>query len=109
METKILEVRDEATMMLMLCVNMNPGSDYERKALRREGYPCSGQPNILMTRLSGHGEASNDPYGWHTSARTVPQAHDFIIKHWADLNDGDVVDVEFILGEATTMKVSEVA
>ncbi len=37
----------------------------------------------------------------------MPVAHHYIIEHWAELSDGDVVDVEFILKETTVLKVSE--
>ena len=39
--------------------------------------------------------------------RTYPVAHDWIINHWDELLDGDVVDVEFILGETDVRKQSE--
>jgi hypothetical protein len=31
-------------------------------------------------------------------------AHNFIAEHWAELNSGDVVDVEYILGETSAPK-----
>jgi hypothetical protein len=74
--------------------------------LRRCGYPCDGTPNVILTRLDGNGRgAFNDPYDW--CDRTWTAAHRWIIEHWAELKDGDVVDVEFILGETTTPKESE--
>lgn len=73
-----------------------------------EGFPCDGRPNILLTHLRAGGDpAWNDPYGWERSARTFPVAHDYIIKNWEKLRDGDVVDVEFILGETKVPKASE--
>jgi len=118
MRTKVLEIRDEATFILVLAVDMNPPTlgiaeghvwarlnEIERWALRRCGYPCDGTPNILMTRLDGNGQATNDPYGW--GGRTFPVAHDWIIRHWVELSDGDVVDVQYILGETSQPKVSE--
>lgn len=115
MQTKILEVRDRATCIPMLCVNMNPidtmcsGYDeiyaVERYWLGRKGYPCDFRPNILMTRLEGYGPASNDPYSW--GDRTFATAHNYITDHWDELKIGDVVDVEFILGETKEIKVSE--
>lgn len=107
METKLLEIRDEATMIIVLCVNMNPTTEFQRKALRRYGYPCDGRPNILITHANGGKIADNDPYSW--GGRTYPNAHKFIIEHWGLLKDGDVVDVQFILGETQEVKVSEFA
>jgi len=110
MITKALEIRDEGTFIPMLAVDMNPSLDDtfsgQHYLLRRCGYPCDGRPNILITRLSADGTpAWNDPYGW--GGRTFPVAHEWIIEHWNELRDGDVVDVQFILGETTAPKISE--
>ena len=105
MLTKALELRDSGTFIPILAVDMNPGNEAERYLLRRCGYPCDGEPNIIITRLDGNGKATNDPYAW--GGRTYPVAHDWIIKNWRQLMDGDVVDVEFILGEKPEKKISE--
>lgn len=119
-----LEIRDEGTLICALEIDMNPGAPYpdgtmsesqlksyldahsaRTYLLRRCGYPCDGRPNVILTSLDGNGKATNDPCEW--GGRTWPVAHRFIIEHWASLKDGDVVDVEFILGERTEPKVSE--
>lgn len=110
MQARALEIRDEATFIPALAVNMNPdvtrvGWRAQRYLLRRCGYPCDGKPNIILTRLSGEGQATNDPYAW--VGRTWPVAHNWIIEHWDELRDGDVVDVQFILGETAAPKQSE--
>ena len=110
METKALEIRDRGTFIAALGIDMNPSNDAQRWLLRRCGYACDGQPNIILTRLDGdsrdgNGEATNDPYA--RSGRTWPAAHHWIIDHWNELKDGDVVDVEFALREVATPKVSE--
>ena len=106
MNVKILEVRDEGTMFGLLCVDMNPDNEAQRYFLRRVGYPCDGRPNIAITHLSANGRPFwNDPWGWKD--RTYKVAHTYIIEHWGELQDGDVVDVAYILGETTTKKISE--
>ena len=114
MQTKILEVRDEGTMFGVIAINMNPDKSREnpedtasqRYYLRRCGYPCDGKPNIAITHLSADGGRFwNDPFGWKD--RTYAVAHKYIIEHWDELADGDVVDVSFILGESATKKISE--
>ena len=105
MKAKTLEIRDEATFIPCLAVDVNPDNEGQRYLMRRCGYPCDGQPNVIVTRLDGSGPASNDPY--YCGGRTWPVAHDYIIDHWDSLSDGDVVDVSFILGESTTPKLSE--
>ena len=104
---EVLEVRDAGTFIPVLAVDIQPKNEAQLYLMRRVGYSCDGSPNIILTRLSGDGQATNDPYGWTGGARTFPVAHDWIIDHWHELSDGDVVDVEFILGEKPTKKVSE--
>jgi hypothetical protein len=106
MIAKALEVRDAGSFIPVLCVDMNPDIFDQHYLLRRCGYPCDGRPNIVMTRLDGNGRATNDYYAWG-GTRTFPVAHKYIIEHWFELVDGDVVDVEFILGESTEKKRSE--
>jgi hypothetical protein len=116
MQVKVLELRDEGTFIPVMCVDMNvensddPMRDAacgaQRYLLRRCGYPCDGRPNIAVTALDASGgKCWNDPYGW--GGRTYPVAHKFIIEHWTELRDGDVVDVQHILGETAEKKVSE--
>ena len=117
MQVKIIEIRDRATFIAALCIDMNPdtiGSMYkeerlnpiQRYYLRRYGYPCDGRPNIMITHAAGNGFSSTtDPYS--LTGRTWPTAHNYIIEHWNALHDGDVVDVEYILGESKKVKVSE--
>jgi hypothetical protein len=107
METKLLEIRDRATFIATFAVNMNAASPEERYLLRREGYTCSGLPNIAIAKLGANidDRFCNDPFAW--GGRTFPVAHRYIIEHWDELKNGDVIDVEFILGETTTKKVSE--
>lgn len=121
MKAKLLELRDEGTFIALLCVDMNPdvrdpmraltdgrvGQSVEQLyLLRRCGYPCDGRPNIAITHLRcGGDKCSNDPHYW--GGRTFPIAHKYIIENWDKLRDGDVVDVEFILGERPEPKVSE--
>jgi hypothetical protein len=118
MKVKLLEVRDAGTFIPVLCIDMQPPrmgtADYApaRYLLRRCGYPCDGHPNIIMTRLDGNGYATNDYYNWSQDphvggTRTFPQAHKYITDHWWELHTGDVIDVEFILGERAEKKRSE--
>jgi hypothetical protein len=111
MQCKALELRDRATFIPILCVDMNPDDTTnlaQRYLLRRCGYPCDGEPNVIVTRLDGNGTpANNDWYAWPAGSRTFPVAHQWIIDHWSELKDGDVVDVEFILGETAAPKKSE--
>jgi hypothetical protein len=106
MKTKILEIRDSGTFIPVVAVDMNPENEAQRYYLRRSGFPCDGAPNIAITHIRASGDPCwNDPFGW--GGRTYPVAHNYIIQHWHEMSDGDVVDVAFILGETETPKVSE--
>ena len=48
-----------------------------------------------------------DCYDWAKDMRTKGTAHNFIAEHWHELSDGDVIDVQFILGETDKPKASE--
>src|SRR6266542_5222131 len=113
MITKVLEIRDRNTFIPVLAVDMNPVfkdrhtldiSNAQRYLLRRAGYACDGKPIILLTRLEG-GRSTYDPFDWGDLSWKV--AHNYIRKHWSNLADGDVIDVEFILNESDAPKVSE--
>lgn len=104
MKTKLFELRDRATFIPIICVYC--GRDYDEISnflLARcgYGYGC----NILMTALVGGKKAHCDPYDW--ADRTYQVAHLYIIQHWDELINGQVIDVEFILGETTSPKISE--
>ena len=108
MITKMLEVRDRATFIPVLCVDMNPedvASRDEHYLLKSAGYACDGNPIILLTRADGAGKAHYDPFSW--GDRTFHVAHLYITEHWNELVNGDVVDVEYILKETDKPKLSE--
>ena len=106
MELKTFEVRDSNTFLPVLCIDMNnPETDRARYLLRRCGYPLDSRPNILLTRLDGSGKATNDYFDW--GDRTFATAHRYITDNWSNLKDGAVIDVEYILGESGTPKMSE--
>jgi hypothetical protein len=50
-------------------------------------------------------DVAYDPYDW--AERTKRVAHVYIEQHWHELADGDVIDVQFLLGETPSKKISE--
>lgn len=115
METKLFEVRDAMTFVpcwgiLLLPTKLHVlGIDIEHSEekylLRRAGFGVD-HPLVLFGRLEG-GESSYDPYSWTGGSRTMRTAHAYVTARWDQLESGDVIDVEFILGERETEKVSE--
>ena len=116
MKTKILEIRDEGTMIPILCIDMNPPHFDEttmtleewiaaRFLMDRCGYRCDGTPNIAITPLDASGKPFTNDYFWWKD-RTMMVAHRHINNNWATLKNGDVVDVEYILGETKAPKIA---
>lgn len=108
MKTIILEVRDHGTFIPVVAVLMFPASEEQRFLLAMTGYPCAdiSDAHVVIFRANGDGYAYSDPYSWGAS-RTMQVAHDYILRQFKSLKDGDVVDVAFILGETTEPKKSE--
>jgi hypothetical protein len=106
MEVKCLEIRDRATFIPVICIRPVPDNEAQRYLLRRDGYRGNeSETCILMVNAQCRG-ASYDPYEWPDS-RTKRNAHLYIVSHWSVLKDGDVIDVQFILGETKEPKKSE--
>jgi hypothetical protein len=107
MITKILEVRDRATFIPVIAVQMR-GHDVagiEQWYLERCGYGYD-YPQVLVALIGGGvDKAYTDPYKW--GDRTMLNAHLFIAGHFDALKTGDVVDVAHILGETAEPKKSE--
>ena len=107
MEVKLLELRDIGTRIPLLAVELASPEVPEQRLLRHVGYSLDATtPSIMITPLNGERTASADPYHW--GDRTFATAHQYIIERWHDLRSGDVVDVEFILGESAAPKASEI-
>lgn len=103
---KMFELRDRGTFIPIVCINCRaiPIGTREYKLLRSVGY-SSDQPTILMTSLHGGKVAHCDPYAW--GDRTYNFAHQYIEANWHKLSSGDVIDVEYILGETSKPKESQ--
>ena len=118
MITKLFEVRDRATLILVMAVKLEGGTDIEARLLARAGYnrddlACAGynrdegiEPYIILTKLDGV-EAHYDPFDWG-GGRTMRTIHQYMIEHWDELVSGQVLDAEFIAGETSAPKASEI-
>jgi hypothetical protein len=108
MEVKCLELRDEGTFIPVICLRPTPDNERQRYLLRRDGYSGTADEHCIILIDAQCRGVSYDPYEWNMNrGRTIPYAHNYITEHWAELKDGDVVDVEFIMGQSTAPKVSE--
>lgn len=104
---KALEVRDKMTLIPVFAMKMTADNADQRHLLRAAGYSTLyGDHPLIMLGYLHKGQATYNPYDWGDS-RTMKVAHQYITDNYDTLKDGDVVDVEFILGETTTPKISE--
>jgi hypothetical protein len=107
MEVKCLELRDHMTFIPVICLRPVPDNEAQRYLLRRDGYVGDESEQCIILIAAQCRKVSYDPYDWPQNPRTYRVAHDYIARHWAALKDGDVIDVEFILGETDVCKTSE--
>lgn len=107
MIVKCLEVRDRATFIPVMAIKLVTETEAARYLLARTGYGINPSQwhGIILVKLATC-ECHNDVYDWNGS-RTMQHAHQYIQDHFHELNEGDVVDVEFILGESAVRKTSE--
>jgi hypothetical protein len=123
METKLIELRDAATCIVMLAVKIEPFRDNvnnkypilwrdkngtvstlharEQWLLSHAGY---GTPLILYTRLDQPSKWKWSSDDWDQDDRTFWVSHKYLEDHWDEVRNGDVVDAQFILGETTIQK-----
>jgi len=106
MEIKCLEVRDRGTFIPVICIRPVPDNEAQRYLLRRDGYAGDETEHVIIMIDAQCRGASYDPYDW-PDRRTKGNAHNFIEQNWASIKDGDVIDVEYILGESEKKKHSE--
>lgn len=98
MTVKLFEIRDSMTFIPVMAIRVSGADGY---LMRRAGFQS---PMVYVVKLATE-ECQYDPYSW--SNRTMKTAHLHIAEHFDELVDGQVVDVEFILGESSSPKVSE--
>ena len=112
-EVKLFEVRDEGTTMPVIAMKPDPRFEAERWLWSKGGYgtdPMGQRDYVLLAPLhGGEGMLVCDPFNHPgaPSTRTLHIAHQHIITNWTYLQSGDVIDVQFVLGETTEAKTPE--
>lgn len=103
MFTKLLEIRDEGTRIPAMASEAVPANHRQAAILSSAGY---GEDRCIILQHLHKGQATYNPYDWRD--RTYKVAHLHIKKEWDSLKDGDVIDVQFLLGETEKPKTSEI-
>lgn len=105
-QTKFFELRDKGTCVPVFAILMAPTGDKAADALlRRAGYSLTSTPLVLFGSMMGDRKAEYDPFNW--GDRTFSTGHHWAAEHFDQMKSGDVIDVEFILGETAAVKLSE--
>lgn len=109
-QVKLIEIRDEGTFIPAMAIKFDSQTEHERWFLSRAGYGKEilvQQEYVLLATIDGaRMEIQHDPYEWK-HGRTMPNAHKWLLDNWHLIRSGDVLDVQFFLGETATSKVSE--
>lgn len=109
MQAKTFEIRDIATFIPVLAIRLSPSCDRDRYLFARAGFGTSSKEQrryICLAKMNGgSGIISSDSFRW--GDRTIQIAHQYIIEHWDVLDSGEVIDVQYILGETKEKKKSE--
>lgn len=109
---KTIEIRDRGTFIPAMAIKLQPRCDADRYLLARSGYGVHAERQaeyVILMRIDGGEDLKGqcDPNAWGDCPRTMLEAHCWIALHFEDIESGDVVDVEFILGETASAKISE--
>lgn len=92
MNVKLFELRDHATFIPAIAIQVSGDDGW---LAQRAGY--GPYRMVLFSRLDGGGRLEYDPFAW--GDRTFHVAHKYIQDNWEELEDGDLIDVRWILGE----------
>lgn len=107
MEAKLFEVRDSGTFIPVICIKLVPTNEADRYLLSQSGYgkDIEQQANYLLYAELAGGMFEYE-WGGHAN-RTRAVSHEYIQEHWDHLTSGDLIDVQFILGETSHKKPSQ--
>lgn len=109
MELKMFEIRDSGTYIPIIAIKLGAENLAQLHMLGRAGYgliPEEQSKYVLLAQIDGGiGTITTDLYAWGN--RTMRTAHEYIQNNFDSLENGAVVDVEFVLGETKQPKISE--
>ena len=100
MEVKLFEVRDRMTFIPAIAIKFTLN---ERESHLAGRVGMRG-PFTFLARLSTMAFA-DDPSFWND--RTMNTVHTELLKNWDTYASGDVIDVEYLLGETKEPKTCE--
>ena len=94
-----IEIQDSMTCIPALAIQLQGGDNLiDRCFLSRSGYRVPGDAIALLKTQTG--ECGYTDHDWPSDTRTMRTAHKYIRENFSRLQNGQVVDVRVILGEA---------
>ena len=108
MDTKIIEIRDSATFIPAMITRLNPANEADRYLLSSSGFGISRKEQgeyVILTKLNPiRSEYVHHNWG---ACRTMGVAHKYCIENFDKISSGQVIDVQYILGESLKPKESQ--
>lgn len=107
MVTKLFEVIDKETLIPVIAIKPIAMNEVENFLIARAGFShdIRIQENYVILVHIRDNKATYNPYDW--KGRTMVEAHKYIIKNFDILENCEVLDIEYIVGETKEKKSSE--
>lgn len=106
MKSKMFEIRDDGTTITAIAIKTQPEDMNEFYHFRRGGWL---EDSIILIKTNGEAYCEYDAFSWlKDGTRTMHEAHKYIKEHFDELNNFDVIDIQYILGETDTKKQSDI-
>jgi hypothetical protein len=107
METKLFEVRDTRTLMVVMATRLHL-SDFKKgtqdyRILQRMGWSNDQEAIYLIHPVMNL--SSYSPYDW--KEKSLKEAHEHMYENWANLESGQVICCEFNRNERKTCTPSD--
>lgn len=103
MKSKIFEIRDAGTCISVIAIKTEGSCKEEECHFNRNGW---SEDTVIVTHISDGVTSNYSPYDWCN--RTMRDAHLYIEQNFEKLENFEVIDIQFILGETDIKKVSEI-
>lgn len=108
MTSKIIEILDRDTFIPALVIRLDTENEKEKYLLKRAGYGDIPKNYILLVEINGgYGLCSCDVYDWDSRSLRVALSYLYKNDNFDRINPGEVIDIEYILGESEKEKESE--
>jgi hypothetical protein len=112
MISKVFELRSPATLIVILATRLSAENLQSATLLFHSGYgryPKDIENYILVTPLDGGGNdvATTDPY-MH-KIEEIRIAHIYLREHFDELDNGSVIDIDYIQGNTNEPKETDMS